>query len=144
MDSSIFFIAPLLGYLSSGILKFLINSYKKDRLAFPEIGLGGFPSTHNTIVGTTYFVICFKTGFDSPVSSVALALCLIVLIDSLDLRKKIESHAQIISETENKEKKVRTEIGHTPLEVIGGYLLGLALALFLTSQTFANLLNYFN
>ena len=33
MDSSIFFIAPLLGYLSSGILKFLINSYKKDRLS---------------------------------------------------------------------------------------------------------------
>ena len=144
MSSLIFFIAPISGYLSAGILKFVVNSLKKKKLAFSEVGLGRFPSTHNTIVSTTYFVISFQKGFDSPESSIALALCLVVLIDSLDLRKKIETHARIISEISNKQHNLRKEIGHSPFEVFGGYFLGLVVALLLTSETFNEFLNYFS
>ena len=142
MNSLVFFFAPLLGFLCAGIFKFLINSFKKKGLAFSEIGLGGFPSTHNTIVSTTYFTISLAKGFDSSESSIALALCLIVSIDSLDLRKKIESQAHMISKLNNPQDKLRLKIGHTPGEVLGAYVLGFLLGLTLTSEGCSNLLNY--
>ena len=136
MNSLVFFFAPLLGFLSAGILKFLINSFKKKGLAFSQIGLGGFPSTHNTIVSTTYFTISLAKGFDSSESSIALALCLIVSIDSLDLRKKIESQAKVIDELSNQNNQLRTKIGHSFSEVFAAYILGFLLSLFLKYQNF--------
>tara|TARA_Y100001936_G_C16091881_1_gene687044 strand:+ start:4205 stop:4627 length:423 start_codon:yes stop_codon:yes gene_type:complete len=135
MNSLIFFFAPILGFLCAGIIKFLINSYKTKGYAFSEIGLGGFPSTHNTIVSSTYFTISLAKGFDSIESSIALALCLVVSIDSLDLRKKIEQQSEIISKLTNEGKMLRKKIGHSFSEVLAGYFLGFLIALFLNYQT---------
>ena len=64
-------------------------------------------------------------------SAIALSLCLIVSIDSLDLRNKIEGHAKLLKELSSTDKKIKTKIGHKIHEVLGGYLLGLILALIL-------------
>ncbi len=125
--------APIVGYLVAGTLKFLINSIKLKKLAFSEIGLGNFPSTHNCIVSTTFFTIGLTEGFTSPTATLAMALCLIVTIDSIDLRKKIENHAILLEELSNKDKFIRTKLGHDIYEVIAGYLIGIVLALILTS-----------
>tara|TARA_E500000081_G_scaffold151868_1_gene182968 strand:+ start:386 stop:793 length:408 start_codon:yes stop_codon:yes gene_type:complete len=130
-NSIIYLIAPIVGYVSAGTLKFIINSIKQRGLAFSEIGLGNFPSTHNCIVSTSYFSIALTQGFTSPISGVALSLCLIVTIDSIDLRNKIESHAKLLNELSSTETKIKTKIGHKLHEVLGGYLLGLTLALIL-------------
>lgn len=132
-NSIIFVLAPIIGFLGAGTLKFIINSIKLKRLAFSEVGLGNFPSTHNCVASTTYFVIGFSEGFNSPISSLSLALCLIVAIDSLDLRKKIESHAKLLKELSDKNKKIKMKLGHNIFEVAGGYVLGFLLALTLIS-----------
>ena len=123
--------APVVAFLTAGILKFIFNSIRLRRLAFSEIGLGNFPSTHNCIVSTTFFSIALTQGFTSPMSALALSLCLIVSIDSLDLRNKIEGHAKLLKELSSTDKKIKTKIGHKIHEVLGGYLLGLILALIL-------------
>ena len=123
--------APLVAFLTAGILKFIFNSIRLRKLAFSEIGLGNFPSTHNCIVSTTFFSIALTQGFTSPMSAIALSLCLIVSIDSLDLRNKIEGHAKLLKELSSTDKKIKTKIGHKIHEVLGGYLLGLILALIL-------------
>ena len=123
--------APVVAFLTAGILKFIFNSIRLRRLAFSEIGLGNFPSTHNCIVSTTFFSIALTQGFTSPMSAIALSLCLIVSIDSLDLRNKIEGHAKLLKELSSTDKKIKTKIGHKIHEVLGGYLLGLILALIL-------------
>jgi len=130
-NSIIFVLAPIIGFLGAGTLKFIINSIKLKRLAFSEVGLGNFPSTHNCVASTTYFVIGFSEGFNSPISSLSLALCLLVAIDSLDLRKKIESHAKLLKELSDKNKKIKMKLGHNIFEVAGGYVLGFLLALIL-------------
>ena len=126
--SIIFIVAPILGYLAAGGIKFLLNSCKLRRLAFGSIGMGSFPSTHNSIVSTVYFTIGFGEGFSTPAASVSLALCLIVAIDSMDLRKKIERHAEILSEQFAKENvkasKLRLKLGHSLAEVLAGAFLG--------------------
>ena len=70
----------------------------------------------------------FQEGLNSPFLSIAFALMLIVAIDSLDLRNKIEKHAKAINELEKPNGfsfNLRTKIGHKPIEVFGGFLVGI-------------------
>ena len=57
-----YLLTPLLGYLLAGGLKFAINSIKFRRWAFSNIGMGGMPSTHNTIASSTFFSIGLERG----------------------------------------------------------------------------------
>ena len=127
--------APVVGYLAAGSLKFAINSLKFRKLAVKEIGMGGIPSTHNTITSTSFFSIAFGEGFMSPVSAVAFTVCIIVAIDSVDLRRKLEDHATLLSlelgDVNNLAKNLRTKLGHRPLEVLAGWCLGAVCAVVL-------------
>lgn len=127
-----YILIPLIAYFTAGTVKFAINSLKSRKWAFSNIGMGGMPSTHNTITSSTFFAIGFGEGFGSPVAAVALMVSVIVGLDSLDLRRKIELHAIFISKELRKMNsdtpKIRTKIGHTPIEVLGGWLLGGLLA----------------
>ena len=90
--SAAYALAPILGYLAAGSLKFLINSVRDRGPAFGRIGLGGAVSTHTTIVWTTCWLVGLRDGFDRPAFSVALTLAVIVMIDALDLRRRIGHH----------------------------------------------------
>lgn len=136
---SYFFLAPFLSFLFAGLIKFIINSLKIRKLAFKKIGLGNFPSTHNAISSSAFFTVLFQEGLNSPFLSIAFALMLIVAIDSLDLRNKIEKHAKAINELEKPNGfsfDLRTKIGHKPIEVFGGFLVGIT-----TSYLFFLLVN---
>ncbi len=117
-----------MGYLAAGSLKFLINSIKQRQWAFKSMGLGGMPSTHNTVTMTIATLVTLKMGLDSPVIAVVFGLVLIVAIDSMGLRKHIESHAMLLhrklSHADDK-IKIRQKIGHSPLEVLAGMILGI-------------------
>ena len=123
-----YFISPFVGYLAAGSLKFAVNSLKTKRMAIERIGLGGFPSTHNTITSTTFFTIAFSEGFLSSIASVALMVSIVVAIDSIDLRRKIQGHAIIINkELEKRNSKVkplRESLGHSPGEVLFSWIFG--------------------
>ena len=128
----LYFSAPIIGYLGAGTIKFFLNSIKLGSWAFKDIGMGSMPSTHNTITSTTFFILGFGEGFSSPICGVALALMIIVAIDSLDLRKKIEGHAKVLfknfSDTNPEASKLRLKLSHTPSEVLGGIILGAIIA----------------
>ena len=128
----LYVIAPLMGYLCAGTIKLFLNSIKAGRWAYKDVGMGSMPSTHNTITSTTFFVLGFAEGFSSPICGVALTLMIIVAIDSLDLRKKIEGHAKVLfknfSDTNPDAANLRLRIGHSPTEVLGGITLGAMIA----------------
>ena len=123
-----YILAPIIGYLAAGSLKFAINTLKLRKITFATIGMGGMPSTHNTIASTTFFTIGFGEGFTSPVAAVSLMVCIIVAVDSMDLRRKIEQHAILIAlelgKANEKAKNLRTKLGHKPVEVAVGWCLG--------------------
>src|SRR3989344_7789973 len=89
-------VAPIIGYIAAGSLKFFVNSFQQGRPAFHAIGLGGIPSTHTTIVATVATVIAAGEGIFSASFSIAFGLSLVVIIDAIDLRRKIGSHAVIL------------------------------------------------
>jgi acid phosphatase family membrane protein YuiD len=123
-------IAPFFGYVIAGGSKFIINSYKYKKLALKEIGLGGFPSTHNTVTSTVAALIAFNEGLTSPALAVALCLAFIVYLDSIGLRKHIQDHAQLLS-SHLPSMPIRKKLAHSRAEALAGILLGLACGWFL-------------
>lgn len=122
-----YLLAPFLAYLAAGSLKFIINSIRLKKPAFKAMGLGGFPSTHNTVTATVASLIACKEGLSSPALSVALALVLIVALDSMGLRKAVEAQARMLVRlhpADAQRQKIREKIGHSKLEALAGLALG--------------------
>jgi len=98
---------------------------------------GGMPSSHSSLLTATSLGIGLYGGFDNPVFALAVAITMVVVYDAAGVRRQAGIHAQRINVLFNEllhghmlnEKDLREVLGHTPLEVMGGILLGLIVAI---------------
>ena len=97
---------------------------------------GGMPSSHAALlVGVTHG-IGLSTGFNSPLFALAFAMCMVVIYDATGIRRQAGIHAERINAMINdlaagqpvKQEQLVEVLGHSPLEVLGGILLGLIVA----------------
>lgn len=97
---------------------------------------GGMPSSHSALmVGATH-AIGLHFGFDHPVFALGVAITMIVVYDAAGVRRQAGMHAERINLLFEEllrghmwnEKELREVIGHTPLEVAGGALLGIVIS----------------
>jgi acid phosphatase family membrane protein YuiD len=78
-------------------------------------------------------------GFDNPIFGVAMALAMVVVYDATGIRRQAGMQAQKINILVEEllqghpisQEHLREMLGHTPLEALGGVLLGLVVALVL-------------
>lgn len=97
---------------------------------------GGMPSSHSALMTATTLAIGLYYGLDSPSFALGVVLTMIVTYDAAGVRQQAGIHAQrinlIVAELLKghpvNERDLREVLGHTPLEVLGGILLGLAVA----------------
>ena len=97
------------------------------------ISVGGMPSSHSALVTATAVGIGLFIGFDTPVFALAVAVSMVVIYDATGIRRQAGIHAQTINLLVNEllkgrfapEKQLREVLGHTPLEALGGVILGL-------------------
>jgi acid phosphatase family membrane protein YuiD len=102
------------------------------------LSAGGMPSSHSALVAATAHAIGLYVGFDAPLFAIAVALAMIVIYDATGIRRQAGRHAALINAMINdlasghplKEEHLREVLGHTPLQALGGLLLGLAVAQF--------------
>jgi acid phosphatase family membrane protein YuiD len=120
----IYIITPFSAWVIAGGVKFLINSIKSRTLAFGQIGYGGMPSSHSAIVCSVAAMTAFREGVESSVFVVALTLAFIVMMDAMDLRRKIGQHAERLNLLSSDFPKLRERVGHSPIEVLAGALTG--------------------
>jgi acid phosphatase family membrane protein YuiD len=94
------------------------------------------PSSHSAVVTTAAACIGHYVGFETPLFGLAFALAMVVIYDATNIRRQAGFHAQqitrIIKEifTRNvkpaKEfKELKEVLGHSPIEALGGIVLGL-------------------
>lgn len=122
-----FAIAPFAGWLVAGTLKFAINFSRRGREAWGMIGSGHLPSTHTTVVATTAALVGFRAGVATPEFAVAATLAWIVVIDALSLRRQAGRHAAALNrllEGDPEWRPLRERLGHRPIEIAAGLLLG--------------------
>ena len=97
---------------------------------------GGMPSSHSALVTSTTLAVGLYYGFDHPTFALGVAITMIVTYDAAGVRQQAGIHAQRINVIFEEllrghpinEKDLRVVLGHTPLEVVGGILLGLVVA----------------
>ena len=100
------------------------------------LSAGGMPSSHSALlVGATHGIGLF-VGFDSALFALAVAITMIVVYDAAGVRRQAGMHAERINVLFDEllsghiwdTNELREVLGHTPLEVIGGVLLGVVVA----------------
>jgi len=97
------------------------------------ISVGGMPSSHSALVTATAFSVGLYAGFDTEIFALAVALSMVVIYDATGIRRQAGIHAQTINKLVDQllkghlapEKQLREVLGHTPLEALGGVILGL-------------------
>jgi acid phosphatase family membrane protein YuiD len=97
---------------------------------------GGMPSSHSALMTGTVLAIGLYHGFDNPLFALGVVITMIVTYDAAGVRRQAGIHAQRINVLVEEllkghmfnENDLREVLGHTPLEVIGGILLGLIVA----------------
>lgn len=120
-------VAPFVGWFVAGTLKFVINTVRARSLAWGQIGYGGMPSTHTTIVTTTAVLIGLREGWNTPACAVALALAFIVILDASSLRRQIGLQARLLNTLladDPGHRAIRERLGHHWTEVLGGLIVG--------------------
>lgn len=132
---------PLITLVLCQVIKFGIESIKSKKLKWGRLfnGSGGMPSSHTSFSTSITMLMGLNFGFDSPFFALPLVFTLIVAYDAMGLRmqsgKQAEAINLIVDELFSNDIKVnfgklKEELGHKPLEVVGGIMLGIISALF--------------
>lgn len=95
---------------------------------------GGMPSSHSALVTCCAVTTGMLYGFDSSMFAIAAILAIVVMYDACNVRRQSGEQAKVINlilqhgpmTPELLDKQVKVLLGHTPLQVFFGFLLGLA------------------
>lgn len=123
------------------ILWFCIQSFKliydlctTQKINFKRIiGAGGMPSSHSAIVIALATLIGKNLGVDSPIFAITLIFAFIVMYDACGVRRAAGKQAKVLNEIVNTrglsnlqvQEKLQEALGHTPIQVFVGALIGL-------------------
>ncbi|MCL2036566.1 MAG: divergent PAP2 family protein [Oscillospiraceae bacterium] len=152
IDNNYLWFAPIFSFIVAQLMKYVVYAvqykvFRKERLT----GAGGMPSSHSSGVCTLIIVMAVSQGTNSPMFALALILGLIVMYDAAGVRRAAGLHAKVINilkrsmdeldgnggnneqatnhEEEKADKPLKEFVGHTPLEVLCGAIVGVLLGL---------------
>ena len=102
------------------------------------VSSGGMPSSHSALVVAAATAIGRLYGFDGPAFALAAVLSAVVMYDACNVRRSAGDTARLVNQLLEHVEKLTAEdfaddlkiiMGHTPLQVAAGAILGLAIGL---------------
>ena len=135
-------VIPLSAWIIAQIVKTIVNFCMTKELNFERlIGDGGMPSCHSAIVMALATTCGITYGFGSGIFAISFILATVVMHDATGVRRETGKQAATLkrlaelvnSAIADPDDHVRTEklkelVGHSPLQVAMGGLLGTAIA----------------
>ena len=133
-------ISAVTGWLVAQILKTLIHLFlTKEFVAERLVGDGGMPSCHSATVCALTTSVAIQAGPGSAEFAIALILSIIVMHDAMGVRWETGMQAKVLNEMLKlfedmgsdmpAQDKLKEFVGHTPLQVLIGSILGIVIAL---------------
>ena len=136
-------IVPIVAWFISQIIKIIINALVHKEFRIERLwGDGGMPSGHSATVCALLTMCGFSYGFDSAAFAISFIVATIVMNDAVGVRREagkqavtLKQLAELVnSAIADPDEHVRTEklkelVGHTPLQMVFGALLGIFVAL---------------
>ena len=130
-----------LGWLVAQVLKTLIHTFFTKKFD-PErlVGSGGMPSSHSATVVSLATSAYFQFGASSFEFAISAILAIVVMYDARGVRRETGKQAELLNDIIrifedmgrseiSAHDKLKEFVGHTPLQVVMGALLGFFIAL---------------
>lgn len=139
----------LLAVVITQLLKLPLNYYMSREWDFSLlISTGGMPSSHSAFVSALTLAIGLTEGIGSPLFAISFVLAGIVIHDAIGIRREAGKHATVLNDMKEEindiinelnkgkdrdikvvDKRLKELLGHEPLEVFFGILLGVVITL---------------
>jgi acid phosphatase family membrane protein YuiD len=132
------FMTTLSAWVIAQTVKVSIGVINQKRFDFRWfVGTGGMPSSHAAGASCLATAIGMDYGFSSVYFALAASFAIVVMFDAQGVRRSSGRQARVLNRIMDDiywkgkipEGRLRELIGHTPIEVIAGLLLGVTIAL---------------
>ncbi|KAK7324815.1 hypothetical protein VNO77_28673 [Canavalia gladiata] len=141
LPSNLPLLSAFLSFALAQFLKIFTTWYKEKRWDSKRmLDSGGMPSSHSATVSALAVAIGLQDGAGSAAFAIAVVLACIVMYDASGVRlhagRQAELLNQIVCELPpehplSNARPLRDSLGHTPLQVVAGGLLGCIIAFFM-------------
>lgn len=131
--------SAMIGWFTAQFLKMFTNGFKKKSFSITNFmfGTGGMPSSHSAAV----MAVAVASGIVFTPASYQFAMAgvfaMVVVRDAMGVRREVSKQAAIINKLvidvinanneENREKRLKELVGHTPLQVWAGCAVGVVI-----------------
>lgn len=131
--------ASVSGWLVAQILKTIIHMwFNRKFVAERLVGSGGMPSSHSATVCALATAAGLEYGGGSFQFAMSAIFAIVVMYDAMGVRRETGIQAKVLNEMMelftnmgkemSVEDKLKEFVGHTPLQVLMGALLGILIA----------------
>lgn len=132
--------AGITGWFIAQVLKMIIHSIINHGVDWERlIGDGGMPSAHSATVTAMAGTSAAAYGVGSFEFAISAMVAIIVMHDAMGVRLETGKQAKVINEMVqlfedlgkpqlSMEKKLKEFVGHTPFQVLCGFLIGILVA----------------
>jgi hypothetical protein len=134
-------IAAVVAWFVAQTIKLLVELVRTHRLDLRYlVSPGGMPSAHSALVTSLATAVARQEGVGSALFAASAVFASIVMYDAAGVRQSVSIQARILNRMLDElftqrafsERRLRELLGHTPLEVFAGFLLGLIIGVVVT------------
>ncbi len=134
-------IVGIVSWFLAQVFKCISNLILTKKFSIERLfGDGGMPSGHSATVVSVAVATGLYEGFNTAVFAVAMILAIVVMHDAMNVRYQAGKQAELLNAMADvfekltgadlpNEEKLKELLGHTPLQVAAGCLLGIATAI---------------
>lgn len=131
-------LAVFLSWFLSQLAKVIRGWRREKRFNFRWLfNTGGMPSSHSASVASLATVVGLYYGFNSIPALIAIVYSIIIMFDAAGVRRNVGKQATILNKMLDDlekqgavpETRLKELLGHTPVEVFAGALVGIVLTL---------------
>lgn len=125
---------PIILWFGIQLFKLIYDLCTTKKFNFKRIlGAGGMPSSHSAVVTSLATLTGKNLGVDSPIFAISLIFAFVVMYDACGVRRAAGKQAKVLNEIVNTpglstiqvQEKLQEALGHTPVQVFVGALIGL-------------------
>ena len=124
----------VLAWSIAQLIKISLNAFQNKKIDIRLLySTGGMPSSHSAFVSAATISAGRIYGFDTGLFAVSMVFALVVMYDAAGVRRAAGTHATAINlllniNGVNFEKHLKELLGHTPIQVAAGAILGIVTA----------------
>ena len=134
-------IVGVVSWFLAQVFKCISNLILTKKFSIERLfGDGGMPSGHSATVTSVAVATGLYEGFNSALFAVAMIVAIVVMHDAMNVRYQAGKQAELLNVMADmfekltgadlpNEEKLKELLGHTPLQVAAGCLLGIATAI---------------